>query len=47
LEKFESETKGPKTFYETTNLAGEGIWRKGGGKKESTPFAFFELLHRC
>ena len=25
LEKIESETKGPKTFYETSNLAGENI----------------------
>ena len=32
LEKIESETKGPKTFYETSNLAGENI---NEGKVES------------
>ena len=33
LEKIESETKGPKTFYETSNLAGENIWRREGWKQ--------------
>ena len=32
LEKIESETKSPKTFYETSNLAGENIIE---GKVES------------
>ena len=32
LDKIESETKGPKTFYETSNMAGENI---NEGKAES------------
>ena len=40
LEKIESETKGPKTFYETSNLTGENINEgKVENKDKSTPFA--------
>ena len=43
LEKIESETKGPKTFYETTNLAGEGIHgRRTDTKEQPTPFGMDE-----
>ena len=40
LEKIESETKGPKTFYETSNMAGENI---NEGKVESKDTVFIHL----
>lgn len=40
---FESETKGPKTFYETFNLAGESIKEvRVENKEKSTPFGMDE-----
>ena len=39
LEKIEIETKGPKTFYETSNLTGENVNEgKVENKDKSTPF---------
>ena len=40
MEKIESETKYPKTLYETSNLTGENINEgKVENKDKSTPFA--------